>query len=107
LPPEAHDPHTGASPAANGEDPAPVAVPKPQPGFVVSLCSIAAGLIGFGVPVVGMLASLVGIGLGIWSFRQGRAARYTPSIACGLLGIALSVLSIAFWVCAVLFESYH
>jgi hypothetical protein len=81
--------------------------PAKQPGFVVSLCSIAAGLVGFGVPVVGMLASLAGIGLGIWGFRQGRAAHFLRSIACGLIGIAVSVGGIVFWVCVVLFESYR
>jgi hypothetical protein len=80
---------------------------KQQPGLVISLCSIAAGLIGFGVPALGMLASCAGIGLGIWGFRQGRAAHYTPSIACGIIGTSISVLSIVFWVCAILFESYH
>jgi hypothetical protein len=78
-----------------------------QPGFVVSLCSIGAGLVGFGVPVLGMLASLAGIGLGIWGFRQGRAAHYSRSVVCSLIGIAVSALSIVFWVCVVLFESYH
>jgi hypothetical protein len=77
------------------------------PGFVVSLCSIAAGLVGFGAPVIGMIASFAGIGLGVWGFRQGRAAHYTPSVTCGLIGITVSVLGIVFWVCVILFESYH
>jgi hypothetical protein len=81
--------------------------PCRQPGFVVGLCSIAAGLIGFGVPIIGMLASLVGIGLGIWAIRQGRAAHYRPSIICGILGASVAGLSIVFWVCVVLFESYR
>ena len=76
------------------------AVQNPQPGLVVGLCSIAAGLIGFAVPVIGMIASLAGIRLGVWAFRQGHAARYAPSTICGLIGIV-------FWVCVVLFESYH
>ena len=83
------------------------AVQNPQPGLVVGLCSIAAGLIGFAVPVIGTIASLAGIGLGVWAFRQGHAARYAPSTICGLIGIAASVLGIVFWVCVVLFESYH
>lgn len=85
----------------------PAAISPQQPGLVIGLCSIAAGLIGFGVPVVGMIASLAGIGLGIWAFRQGRRARYRRGLICGLAGMVLSVLSIAFWVCVVLFESYH
>lgn len=85
----------------------PEAARNPQPGLVAGLCSIAAGLVGFGVPVVGVIASLAGIASGIWGFRQGRAAGYTPGVTCGLIGIAASVLSIVFWVCVVLFESYR
>jgi hypothetical protein len=107
MSPAAPGPNTGPPQAANGEVPAPVVVLKQQPGLVISLCSIAAGLIGFGVPVLGVLASCVGIGLGIWGVRQGRAAHYTPSIACGIIGTSISVLSIVFWVWAILFESYH
>jgi hypothetical protein len=54
-----------------------------------------------------MLASFVGIGLGIWGFRQSRAARYNRGTICGITGIAVSVLSIVYWVCVVLFESYR
>jgi hypothetical protein len=82
-------------------------IPRQQPGLVASLCSIAAGLVGFGVPVLGMIASCAGIWLGIRGFRQGRAARYTPGMTCGIAGIAVSVLGIVYWVCAILFESYH
>jgi hypothetical protein len=85
----------------------PEVVRNPQPGLVISLCSIAAGLVGFGIPVVGVIASLAGIALGIWGFRQGRAAGYRPSATCGLIGIAASALGIVFWVCVVLFESYR
>jgi hypothetical protein len=77
-----------------------------QPGLVLGLCSIVAGLIGFGVPVLGMIASLAGIGLGVWGFRRGLAARYTGGIACGIIGTVVSVLSIVFWVCVILLESY-
>jgi hypothetical protein len=105
--PEADDPNTVTTPAPNrGVAPA-APVQNRQPGFVVSLCSIAAGLVGFGVPVIGMIASFAGIGLGVWGFRQGRAAHYTPSVTCGLIGITVSVLGIVFWVCAILFESYR
>ena len=106
MAPEAHDSATKTPPAANGVVEAPVALPG-QPGLVIGLCSIAAGLVGFCVPILGMLASCAGIGLGVWGVRQGRAARYTPGIICGIVGIALSVLGIVFWVCVVLFESYH
>ena len=85
----------------------PATVSPQQPGFVVSLCSIAAGLVGFGVPVLGLIASFAGIALGIRGFRQGRAAGYRPSAICGLIGMAASVLGIVFWVCVVLFESYR
>jgi len=85
----------------------PEAAPSRQPGLVVSLCSIAAGLVGFGVPVVGMLASLAGICLGIWGFRLGRAARYPRSTVCGVTGISISVLSFVFWPYVMLSSSYH
>jgi hypothetical protein len=107
VPLEANDPGAGNPPGANGEVPASGTGLKQQPGFVVSLCSIAAGLIGFGVPVIGMIASCAGIGLGIWGFRQGRSAHDAPGSICGIVGVAVSVLGIVFWVCAILFESYH
>jgi hypothetical protein len=107
MPPEVNGPGAETPPTAHGETLSPFVGLKPQPGFVVSLCSIAAGLVGFSVPVLGMIASCAGIWLGIWGFHQGRAARYTPSVACGLVGLILSLLSIVFWVCAILFESYH
>ena len=103
---EPPDPKTGAPAEAKGAVSTPEDLPK-QPGFVASLCSIAAGLIGFGVPVLGMIASCAGIGLGIWGFRQGRSAHYAPGSICGIVGVAVSVLGIVFWVCAILFESYH
>ena len=80
---------------------------KQQPGLVISLCSIAAGLIGFGVPVLGMLASCAGIGLGIWGFRRGRAAHYPRSVACGIAGISVSILSFVFWTYVLLSSSYR
>jgi hypothetical protein len=104
---EPPDPGTGTPSSADGGMPTPAAVQNQQPGLVVSLCSIAAGMVGFGVPVLGVIAACVGIWLGVWGFRQGRAAHYTPSIICGVIGISVSVLSIVFWVCVVLFESYH
>jgi hypothetical protein len=105
MSPEVDDPNTGTPPAARGVVATPAAVLKPQPGLVVGLCSIAAGLIGFGV--LGMLASCAGIGLGIWGFRQGRAAHYPRSIVCGIAGIAVSVLSFVFWPYVMLSSSYH
>jgi hypothetical protein len=105
--PETRGPDPPMPPAANGEFAAPVAAVKYQPGLVVSLCSIATGLVGFGVPVVGMLASLAGIGLGIWGFRLGRAARYPRSIVCSVTGISISVLSFVFWPYVMLSSSYH
>ena len=78
-----------------------------QPGFVLSLYSIAAGLVGFGIPVVGIVASCVGIALGIAGFRRGRRAASPRSMICGSIGILVSVLGIGFWVVVVLFESYR
>ena len=85
----------------------PEAAPKQQPGLVVGLCSIGAGLVGFSVPVLGMLVSLGGIGLGIWGFRQGRAAHYRRSIVCGITGISVSIVSFVFWPYVMLSSSYH
>jgi hypothetical protein len=100
------DSDTGTPSAPNGEVPTPIVLPS-QPGFGISLCSIAAGLVGFGVPVVGMLASCAGIGLGIWGFRQGRAAHYRRSIVCGITGISVSIVSFVFWPYVMLSSSYH
>jgi hypothetical protein len=72
-----------------------------------SIGSIIAGVIGFSVPVVGMAASCIGIWFGVTGIRQGRTAKYRPSIILGIVGISVDGLSIIFWVCAVLFESYH
>jgi len=107
MSPEVDDPNTGTPPTAHVTVPTPVVALKQQPGLVISLCSIAAGLMGFGVPVLGMLASCVGIGLGIWGFRQGRAAHYRRSIVCGIAGISVSVLSFVFWPYVMLSSSYH
>ena len=68
---------------------------------------IAAGLIGFSVPVIGMIASCIGIWLGVRGFRRGRAARYPRSIVCGVTGISISVLSFVFWPYVMLSSSYH
>jgi len=54
-----------------------------------------------------MIGSLIGIWLGIMAIRRGRSSRYSPATICGVIGLTLSVLSIAYWVSAVLFESYH
>lgn len=107
MPPEPNSPDPGTPPPLNGAIATPAAARNQQPGLVVGLCSIAAGLIGFGVPVLGMIASCAGIWLGVWGFRQSRPTHYTPGIVCGLAGISVSILSIVFWVYAILFESYH
>ncbi len=78
-----------------------------QPGLFASIGSIVAGLIGFSLPVVGMAASCIGIWFGVKGIRQGRAANYRPGIICGIVGISVDALGIVFWVCAILFESYH
>src|SRR5271170_5525183 len=107
MPPEPNSPDPGTPPPLNAAVATPAAAQIQQPGLVVGLCSIAAGLIGFGVPVLGMIASCAGIWLGVRGFRQGRPMHYTPGIVCGLDGISVSILSMVFWVCAILFESYH
>ncbi len=85
----------------------PEAAPNQQPGLVVSLCSIAASLIGFSVPVIGMIASCIGIWLGVRGFRRGRAAHYTAGTVCGVIGLSVSVLSFVFWPYVMLSSSYH
>jgi len=81
--------------------------PVPAPGVISGVLSIIAGGAGFGIPIVGMIGSLIGIWLGIMAIRRGRSSRYSPATICGVIGLTLSVLSIAYWVSAVLFESYH
>jgi hypothetical protein len=94
-------------PAANGVVSTPAAVQHPRPGLIAGVGSIVAGVIGFGVPVLGMIASCVGIWLGVRGFRQGRAANQPPGMICGIIGISISGLSIVYWVSALLFESYR
>lgn len=88
-------------------DPGTVLPPNPQPGLIASIGSIIAAVIGFGLPVIGIIASCIGIGFGIKGLRQGRAANYNPAFVCGIIGLCLSVLGIVFWVMVVLFESYR
>lgn len=83
------------------------AAPNRQPGLIAGACAIFAGAVGFGIPILGMVASGVGIWLGIKAVRQGRRSNYTPSVACGAIGAALSALAIVFWVCVAVFESHH
>jgi hypothetical protein len=105
--PEPNDPATRTPPPPHGAIATPAATQNQQPGLVFGLCSIAAGLIGFSVPVLGMIASCAGIWLGVRGFHQGRPTRYIPGVVCGLVGVCLSILGIVLWVCAILFESYH
>jgi hypothetical protein len=107
MSPDAHNPDTEMPPAANSGVTIPVAVQDQRPGLTVSVCSIVAGAVGFGVPILGMIASCAGIWLGVRGFRQGRARNYTPSMICGIIGISLAGLSIVYWVSAILFESYR
>ena len=78
-----------------------------QPGLIAGICSIVAGAVGFGVPILGMLASCVAIGLGIAAIRQGRRAKHRSSVVCGVVGTVLGPLGIVYWVCVILFESYR
>ena len=41
--------------------------------------------------------------LGIKGLQQGRLANYTPSIVCGIIGIAIAGVSICFWIGAMMF----
>ena len=91
----------------NSVGPPPDATSKRQPGLIAGIGSIVAGVIGFGIPVLGMVASCAGIWLGIIGFRRGRATKCATTTTCGIIGIALSVLGIVFWVYAILFESYR
>jgi hypothetical protein len=107
MSPEAHNPKTEAPRAANNAVTNPAAAQNQQPGLAVSVSSIVAGVVGFSIPILGMIASCVGIWLGVRGFRQGRAGKYTPSIVCAIIGVFLSGLSIVFWVTVILFESYR
>lgn len=102
-----NDPDTGRPAAANGIIPSAEAVQQLLPGLVAGVCSIVASIVGFSVPVVGMVASFAGIWLGVRAIRTGRAAGYRPSAICGGIGIIVSLLGIVFWVCVILFESYR
>ena len=104
---EANEPELETSGAAEGLVPSAPAVQQPLPGLIAGVCSIVAGIVGFSVPVLGMVASCVGIWLGVRAFRAGRSANYRPSAICGGIGIAASILGMVFWVCAVMFESYR
>jgi hypothetical protein len=86
-------------PALNGRN--------PRPSLFFAICSIVAGVIGFGIPVVGMAVACIGIWFGIKAIRQSRAADDKPGITCGIVGLSLCILSIVYWVCAILFESYR
>jgi hypothetical protein len=81
--------------------------PNQQPGMFASIGSIVAGVIGFSLPVVGMAASCIGIWFGVVGIWRGRAAKYRPSVVCGIVGIVVDGLGIVFWVCVILFESYR
>ena len=87
------------TPAQNGSN--------PRPSLFFAIGSIVAGVIGFGIPVVGMAVACVGIWFGIKAIRQARTTRDKPGLTCGIVGLSLCLLSIVYWVCAVLFESYQ
>ncbi len=101
------DPDAPLPPLPAPAAPADEAGQTPAPGLIAGIGSIVAALIGFGVPVLGVVASCVGIWLGITAVRRGRSTRYNPSVTCGVIGISLAVLGIVYWVCVVLFESYR
>jgi hypothetical protein len=106
MPTDTNSPDPELPPMSSGIAP-PSAVRPAPPGMIAGVGSIISGVVGFGVPVLGILVACLGIGLGILAIRQARRARARSSLICGIIGISLSVLSIVFWVCAVLFESYH
>jgi len=103
---ETNGPDPEVHPVPSGMAP-PAAVRPAPPGLIAGVGSIISGVVGFGVPVLGILVACLGIGLGVLAIRQARRASGRSSPICGITGISLSVLSIVFWVCAVLFESYH
>ena len=99
MPPETDDPDAAAPPAPND--------PPPRPGLFFAIASIVAGVIGFAIPVVGMAVACIGIWFGIKAIRQARASSDKPGLTCGIVGLSLCLLSIVYWICAVLFESYR
>jgi hypothetical protein len=107
MSPDAHNPKSEAPSAANSAVTNPAAAQNQQPGLAVGVCSIVAGVVGFSIPVLGMIASCVGIWLGVRGFQQGRAGNYTPGTTCAIIGLFLSGLGIVFWVIVILFESYR
>jgi hypothetical protein len=80
---------------------------KQPPGLVMGIGSIVAGVVGFSIPVLGMAAAALGICFGLRAAVLGRRGNCVPSVICGIIGTILCGLSIAFWIGAILFESYH
>jgi len=80
---------------------------NPRPSLFFAIASIVAGVIGFAIPVAGMAVACIGIWFGIKAIRQARATNDKLGITCGIVGLSLCLLSIVYWVCAVLFESYR
>jgi hypothetical protein len=103
MTPDMDDPH----PEPGNVPPIPAVGQQAKHGLHAALGSIAAGVVGFCVPVLGMAASCAGIWLGMIAVRRGRAANDRANLVCGIIGTALSALGIVFWVMAVLFESYR
>lgn len=103
---EANGPDAEARSLSSGIAP-PASVPVSQPGLIAGVGSIICGLIGFGIPVLGILVACVGIWLGVLAILRARRTAARSSMICGIAGISLSVLGIVYWVCVVLFESYH
>ena len=81
--------------------------PAQKPSLFFAIASIVAGVIGFAIPVAGMAVACVGIWFGIKAIRQGRTTHDKPGVTCGIVGLSLCLLSIVYWVCAILFESYR
>ena len=103
---ETNGPNAEARSVSSGIAP-PAAVSTSQPGMIAGIGSIICGLIGFGIPVLGILVACVGIWLGVLAVLRARRTMARSSTICGIAGISLSVLSIVYWVCVILFESYH
>ena len=98
MPNDAETPARSRPPAAAG---------TPQPGLLAGILAIAAGLAGFSVPVLGMVASAAGLWLGVVGIRAGRAGGCRAAVTCGAIGLVLSAASFLLWPFAMVFSSYR
>ena len=74
-----------------------------QPGLIGAVCSIVAGVLGFIIPVLGIIGSGVGLWLGIKALKIGQMSKYNPTTICGVIGIAIAGLAIFYWILSIVF----